>query len=237
MKIKKYQKDFDYSYTLGAFPTIELLSNRPKDVTAVYYSKKGRNSDGFARIEKMCGELGVEFEEDERTVSHIGRDDTYFLGVFRKYRSSFIPSAGTVLLYQPSDAGNLGTIMRTCVGFGVYNVAIILPAVDMFDPKVIRSSMGAVFSLHVGYFKSVEEYISETTESNMYLFDVKGKEDIDEVIFQRPVTLVFGNEGAGLPDDLLSLGKTVVIPHSKKIDSLNLSVSVGIALHNYHKQG
>jgi len=236
MKIKKYHKDFDHSYTLGAFPTIELLSNRPEDTVAVYYSDKARNSDGFAHIEKTCKALGVEFIEDDKVVYNIGRGDTYFVGVFRKYDSSLIPSADTLLLYQPSDAGNLGTIMRTCAGFGVYNIAIIQPGVDMFDPKVIRGSMGAIFSLHVKYFRSIDEYMSETKGNNLYIFDIKGQEDISATTFQKPLTLVFGNEGAGLPDELLSLGKTIVIPHSKKIDSLNLSVSAGIALHQYYQQ-
>ena len=57
---------------------------------------------------------------------------------------------------------------------------------------------------------------------------------IDSVKVNPPFTLVFGNESSGLPRELEKLGTKVTIPHSKAIDSLNISVAVGIALHEFY---
>ena len=54
--------------------------------------------------------------------------------------------------------GNLGTILRSCLGFGMKDIAIIKPGVDIFDPKVVRASMGSIFSLNISYFNSFEDY-------------------------------------------------------------------------------
>lgn len=62
------------------------------------------------------------------------------------------------MLHHPSDSGNLGTILRTALGFGLKNIAIIRPAVDSDDPRVVRASMGAAFSLNIRHFDSFEQY-------------------------------------------------------------------------------
>jgi TrmH family RNA methyltransferase len=177
-------------------------------------------------------ELGIRYEENDRIVNTLGREDTYFVGVFSKYESKLKSGESIVLLYHPSDLGNLGTIMRTCLGFGIKNVAIIEPATDIFDPKVIRSSMGALFSLNFMHFREIEEF-KEYYDQPMYILDIKGEKDISSVKFEKPCTLVFGNEGKGVEDKVLSLGTPVRISHRDDIDSLNLAVSVGIALYAY----
>ncbi len=232
MKIKKYQKNFDHSYTLGAFPTLELLTKKPKVVEQVFYSAKAKRSQAFDKIIALCDELGIRYEENDRIVNTLGREDTYFVGVFSKYESKLKSGESIVLLYHPSDLGNLGTIMRTCLGFGIKNVAIIEPATDIFDPKVIRSSMGALFSLNFMHFREIEEF-KEYYDQPMYILDIKGEKDISSVKFEKPCTLVFGNEGKGVEDKVLSLGTPVRISHRDDIDSLNLAVSVGIALYAY----
>ena len=54
--------------------------------------------------------------------------------------------------------GNMGTIIRTCVGFGIKNLAVIEPAVDIFNPKVVRASMGAVFHVNICRYDSFDTY-------------------------------------------------------------------------------
>lgn len=120
------------------------------------------------------------------------------------------------------------------MGFGVTDLGLILPAVDHFDPKVIRASMGSIFKINLQTFHSFQEY-SEAYKNNIYPMMVNGESILEEVNFKEPFTLVFGNESRGLSEGFQEIGKSVSIKHSSEIDSLNLAVSVGIVLHKAAK--
>lgn len=139
--------------------------------------------------------------------------------------------------------GNLETIIRTMTGFSYQNLILIEPSADIFDPKVIRSSMGSLFQINFRYFKSMEDYL-KTYPNNIYCFSLQGSETLPEVTPQKPFALVFGNEGRGLPTDFIKICmssnrkrivKSILFPQSSKIDSLNLSVSASIVLYNYRR--
>lgn len=70
------------------------------------------------------------------------------MAIIRKVNETIL-DGNHVVLVNPSNAGNLGTIIRSCIGFGVEDIAIILPAVDLFDPKTIRASMGAKAKIRI----------------------------------------------------------------------------------------
>jgi TrmH family RNA methyltransferase len=116
------------------------------------------------------------------------------------------------------------------VGFGLSELALVKPAADIFDPRVIRASMGALFRLNFDYFDSFDAYRS-TFPHHLYPFLTDGATPLHEATFDSPYALIFGSESSGLPDAYRRLGASVTIPHSYAIDSLNLSVAVGIALY------
>lgn len=130
--------------------------------------------------------------------------------------------------------GNMGTIIRTMLGFNYTNLAIIRPGVDVFDPRVIRASMGALFNINFEYFNSFDEYLTKYPEREVYPLMLKGAKNIHQITAaNNKHSLVFGNESSGLPDDYLKYGQSVFIPHSDKIDSLNLSMALGITLCHF----
>jgi len=181
MKIKRYIKKSNYSFSFGAFPTIELLTYKLDSVLRVYYSPDAINSKMFSTIAKMCSENEVKFIESNNTVSKLSpKENVYFIGVFKKFDSRILSGENHLLLYQPSDTGNLGTILRTCLGFGMNNIGIINPGVDIFYPNVVRSSMGALFRLNFEYFENVEAYVRRF-KNKLYLFDIKGVKYLHEL--------------------------------------------------------
>jgi TrmH family RNA methyltransferase len=131
---------------------------------------------------------------------------------------------------NPEDTGNLGTIIRSALGFGIKNIVIIKPGVDCFDPKTIRASMGAVFSMNIEYFEFFESY-RDAHRNKCYLFMIHGGKELSQVSFAKPFSLVFGSESAGLDHTYKTQGTLVNIKQSKEVDSLNLSIAVGIALY------
>jgi len=236
VKTVPYQKKFGYSYAFGVFPTIELLENRPKDVIKVMLSSRGKSSPGVQKIQALCNKFQIKTEWAEGLITKIGGNvNTYAVGVFQKYAMKLEAGVNHLVLVSPEDTGNLGTILRTCLGFGIKNLAIIKPAVDIFDPKTVRASMGSVFKINFQYYDDFELYRQEH-KNNLYCFMTNAKDELSATEFSEPFSLVFGSESAGLPKDFVNFGKSVFIKQSKHIDSLNLAVAVAVSLYKTFKE-
>jgi len=233
---KRYRKEEDYSYTLGLYPTIELLKFHPNEVLEILVHSKFSSDEGL-RLLKSTVEGGSVVDRisalnnDLLIESLSPKENCFVVGVFKKYKSSLSDSTDHLVLHNPSNAGNLGTIMRSMLAFGMNDLVLIKPATDIFNPEVVRASMGALFSLNFSYFSSVDDYIKAFPGQNLYLFMTDGSDTLENVAFHKPFSLIFGNESSGLPDSFKELGKSVKIEQSDKVDSLNLAVSVGIVLH------
>jgi TrmH family RNA methyltransferase len=237
MALKKYQRDFPHSYTFGVFPTLELVQWQPSQVRQVIVSAQGERNQGVAKLRALCLEKRIPVEVNDKQIERLSpKENTYAIGVFEKYQPSLKADANHLVLVNPSDMGNLGTIIRTMMGFGVNDLALVKPAVDIFDPRVIRASMGAVFRLDFSYFDSFDEYRSDFSHT-LYPFMTDGAIALHEAAFNVPFALVFGNESAGLPAAYRTFGTSIAIPHSDVVDSLNLSVAVGIGLYAAAKGG
>jgi TrmH family RNA methyltransferase len=236
-KIKRYQKKFEYSYAFGAYPVLDLLRTHPESLYKVLLRSDTDQSDGITEIKEICNSKGIEFEYADRLIEKISvKENTYVVGVFKKYDSKLDSTTNHIVLDNPTNMGNMGTIIRTMLGFGFKNLAIIKPSADIFDPMVIRSTMGALFSINFEFFNSIEEYKEKFNNYNLYMFMLDGAKDIKEVEFKEPLSIVQGNESKGLPESYKSLGESVYIPHSKDIDSLNLSVATAISMWEVSKR-
>lgn len=230
-KIKRYQKKFEYSYAFGAYPVLEILKRYPQYIYTVLLKKDGLKSDGISEIQNICKEKDIKVEINDRVVEKISvKENTYVVAVFKKYESRVSEDVNHVVLVNPSNMGNLGTIVRTMLGFGLKDLILIKPCVDIFDPLVIRSTMGALFNIRFEYFNSVDEYLGRFPNQSIYPFMLDGSKSIRDVVFKKPFTLIHGNESTGLDERYLNIGESVYIPHSKDIDSLNLSVATSISI-------
>jgi RNA methyltransferase, TrmH family len=229
-KFKPYKKELDYSFAIGIFPTIELLLCRPQDTLQVYAAPNSNHSEGMQKIQQLCAKHHIPFEIN-KTINRLAPNSHSFaLGVFKKYSGSLEASRPHVVLVNPDDAGNLGTIMRTMLGFGHRNLAIIRPAVDAFDPKTVRASMGSVFAQNIEYFASIDDYTARFAHL-LYPFLLDTTHLLANTTFSGQYTLVFGGEGAGLPDDYKQRGVPVRIEQTDDIDSLNIAVAASVVLY------
>jgi TrmH family RNA methyltransferase len=230
-RLKRYQKDFEHSYTFGVFPTLELLMHRPEQILGIVAHPKGQQNSGVVKIRQSCQNKGIPFEFQEKTLTRIGaRENDYTVGVFHKIEPGLDVTANHVILINPASLGNLGTIIRTMLGFGYRDLAIITPAADIFNPEVVRASMGALFQLNFESFPSFEAYRQKYTR-NFYPLMIDGQVPLPEASFEALFGLIFGPENAGLPEEFHRLGTNLSIPQTNAIDSLNLAVSVGITLY------
>lgn len=239
-KLEPYSKKLSYSYTLGVFPSLMLLEARPDKAVRLLLHPAGLESEGVDKLRARCAELGVREEQAERVLRRESKKDNCFAGlVFEKYESTLDPNACHAVLCQISDSGNVGTALRSLLGFGIRDVAIIRPCVDVFDPHVLRASMGAFYKMRVHTFDTFEEYRALYPERPLYPFMLDGAKTLNEVASQAkpPFSLVFGNEASGLPAHFAQLGQSVFIPQSSDIDSLNLAVAVSVGTYVFMHGG
>ncbi len=234
-KIEKYKKENDYSFTFGAFPTFELIKNKPEQAICLLLHSKLKMSDDIKKLIAICEKNKIEIRYDDKIINKIvDKENCFVVGVFKKFVGKNADDKHIVLV-NPSDAGNIGTIMRTMLGFDFKNLIIIRPCVDVFNPKVIRASMGAIFSLNIKEFDNVEEYLNSNSNKK-YFFMLNGKKELGKFENKyEKFDLVFGNEASGLPEFLIDVDESVVISHSKNIDSLNLPISVAMAIYEFSK--
>jgi len=238
MKIKKYNKNLEYSYTFGIYPTIELLKAKPEVVVKIISHSKLSSKDGLKLVSTYIKNYSITLECNDKLIQRlIPKENCYIVGIFKKYYPILGKINNHVVLVNPNDSGNLGTIIRCMLAFDFNDLAIIRPAVDIFNPKTIRSSMGALFSINFQLFNSIVEYKEIFNNHNLYSFMTKGQSIFKKVNFKYPYSLIFGNESSGLSNEYKKLGNSVQILQSTRVDSLNLSISAGIVLHYLYIQG
>lgn len=235
--LKKYQGKMEHTYTLGAFPTIELLKHKPECVYKVLLHPDMDSQGQLDLISSLCQKHQIALERNKKEIEKIrDKDNCLAVGVLKKYEESLQDAQGHIVLVHPSDMGNMGTIIRTAIGFGINDIAVIEPAVDLFHPKVIRASMGALFQLRFHSYASFEDYQKEFCDRVFYPFMLKGATDLQKLEkTSNRYSLIFGNEATGLKDEFATYGQSVFIRHLPTIDSLNLSMAVGIALYEFTK--
>ncbi len=136
-----------------------------------------------------------------------------------------------VLIDNVSDPGNLGTILRTCDWFGLYNVLITDESVEYLNPKVIRASMGSIF--HLNIYDEIFENDLENLRANGYQVicsDIKGKSVFSYQTNKKSI-ITFSNESNGPSEMIRSLADDfITIPGKGRAESLNVSSAAAIIL-------
>lgn len=238
--LSPYRSDLDYAYAPGMFPAMECLLHRPDLARRVLLHSKSAGTEGAARLTELAAKLHVRVEEADRALSRIsGKENCFAAAVFEKFDDPLNDTKPHVVLHNPSDCGNVGTILRTSLGFGVEDVALIRPCVDVFDPRVVRASMGSMFQLRIHTYNTFEEYEADHPCHMLYPFMLDGSKSLPEVLagdIPEKWTLVFGNEGSGLPAAFAKKGQPVRIPSNERIDSLNLSIAASIGVYEFTRK-
>jgi TrmH family RNA methyltransferase len=229
-----YDKKDPTSYALGTTLAFEALLRQGDHVKRVYVSPKQKRDETYNKIKVLCSSLTIPLiENNEKIFDSADKENVMIIAEFTKFESTLDPTKNHVVLVHPSNLGNLGTIFRSCAAFSMAGLAIISPAADAFDPKCIRSSMGAIFSLPFSYFPSFEDYLKVAGTRHLYPFMLQAKKSVREVQKEKPYSLIFGNEATGLDPSFLNIGEPLIIPQSSSIDSLNLDNAVSIAIFSF----
>ena len=144
------------------------------------------------------------------------------------------PIKGPVLILDGiQDPGNLGTIIRSAVAFSMPNIIISDNSVDLYNPKVIRSTQGMIFKINL-IKDDLGQVIEKLKSKNIpiYTTNVNGGENIKNINTTDSYGLIMGNEGNGVKDEISTLAdRKIYIPMNSKVESLNVSVAASILLY------
>lgn len=139
-----------------------------------------------------------------------------------------------LLLEDIQDPGNLGTMLRTGEGAGVDGVIMSKGTVDIYNPKTIRSTMGALYRVPFLYMDRLEEAIDLLREYEIpvYAAHLKGHQYFDELTYEEGGAFLIGNEGNGLRQETAEQADIwLKIPMEGKLESLNAAVAAALLMY------
>lgn len=138
----------------------------------------------------------------------------------------------------PEKPGNIGALLRTADAANVDAVLLANLKTDMFNPNIIRSSVGCVFTTKIGT-ATTSEIISFLKQKNINIYTaaLQASVNYDTIDFKKPTAIVMGTEATGLSEEWLNNStQNIIIPMQGEIDSMNVSVAAGILIFEAKRQ-
>ena len=138
-----------------------------------------------------------------------------------------------VIISEGQDPGNVGTIIRTCDWFGITAIFLSKRTVELYNPKVIRSTMGSIFHVQIVEQVELDNLLPRLSQMGYHIFgtDVNGQYNYNQTNYPRPLALVIGNENKGINNNLFKyFDRTIKIPSYGKAESLNMAIATSIII-------
>lgn len=147
--------------------------------------------------------------------------------------------AHLMILESLQDPGNLGTILRAGEGAGITGVVMNTETADIYNPKVIRSTMGSIYRVPFVYVEDLGETLLSIKKAGIRLCaaHLKGTKNYEEEDFTGDTGFLIGNEAVGLTEETAKLADCFVkIPMAGKVESLNAAVAASVLMFETARQ-
>ena len=164
-----------------------------------------------------------------KKISDLGSVSEYY-GVCSKMVEGNVGNR-ILILDDIQDPGNLGTIIRSAVAFNFGTIVLSYGTVDLYNPKVVRSTKGMLFKINV-IVRDIPSFLKELDDYTIYGTDVVSGVNIKDEKIPEKVAIVIGNEGKGISSDVRNLcHKFIYIKMNEECESLNAGVSASIIMY------
>ncbi|PJC01871.1 MAG: hypothetical protein CO073_02455 [Candidatus Komeilibacteria bacterium CG_4_9_14_0_8_um_filter_36_9] len=217
-----------------------MLSKAQEKLIKSLHNNKGRQKSGLCLVE---GQKVIDLAGDLVQLEFTNKDSDSFAGLVTtetpqeiaatalipKWKVDDISSKEIiVLLDNVQDPGNVGSILRLCLGF---NASLVLvESVDVTSSKVIRSSVGSMFQVPwLAVDRTAVETFVKDMNREVYRLEKKDQAEKFDISIKKPLILIAGSEGQGIT--LPIKGQSVYIDHDQVLESLNVGHALAIALH------
>lgn len=237
LRIKKFRKE-EKKFLVEGKKLIEesLFSNLKPDVVFVTNNFAEKNEDIIKQLSDKKYRIeylkSADFERVSDTNSPQG-----ICGVFPIFETPLvteeIPKETKIFFLENiNDPGNMGTIVRSCDWFGINEIILHGDNVDVFNPKVVRSTVGSLFRMKFILSKNLKETFSILKSAGYKILaaDMDGK-NVFEFRYPEKFVICFGQESIGLTEELISgCDERITIPRIGKAESLNVAAAASIIL-------
>lgn len=240
-KKAKYRKETGLFVVEGPRMFAELPKERIERVYVTErFQKEGRQNEKLKKIPhvEVVTEEVLKAMSDTQTpqgVLALAKQYEYRLEDILK-----IPGKAHLMILETlQDPGNLGTILRAGEGAGITGIIMNQDTADIYNPKVIRSTMGSVFRVPFVYVDDLKDAIKTLKQSGIYLYGahLKGAADYDQEDYTKPMGFLIGNEARGLSDEISSMADACVkIPMAGAVESLNAAVASSVLMYEAARQ-
>jgi RNA methyltransferase, TrmH family len=221
---------------------LEELLDSPLTIIGALVTAEALENERAVRLRTAIEQRGIELAQISERDFATASDTDAPQGILavaeipeRPLASVSLPAHARVLVLDAiQDPGNVGTILRTAAAFDVALTVATPGTVDLWNAKVVRSAMGALFrhnALHTSW-PELDTFFADN-DVTVWGADAAGARLADRGAPSR-LAIVVGNEGSGLTKDARSrVSHLVAIPTSASVESLNVAVAAGILLHHF----
>jgi len=238
---KKY-RDLNQEYIIEGYKMVKEAIENQQDISKIIICEELISKNDVEKIE-WTEELKEKIEYVSEVVLRFISDTMSPQGILAivKQKQIIMEQYSNVIfaLDDLQDPGNLGTIIRTLDAAGYQDLILSRGTAEAYNPKVVRSTMGAIFRLHIFSNCNLKEKLEKlkeqgyqivitSLETNQYYYDLN---------FQEKLVIVIGNEAKGVSKEIQNLAdKKVKIPMLGKTESLNAAVATSILAYEGVRQ-
>lgn len=228
LKQKKYREE-EKGFLLEGFKSVQEAFDFGIDIKYVFVNEEKSFEYDFIKDKIIL--------TNDAVLKKISSTDTppdcVGVAVQKHYSISEIPQKSKVLLLENiKDAGNLGTILRTSSALGIDLIILYGDCVDLYNPKVVRSSVGCLWKVPIVYSNDINLLKKEFKDYQKIATLPRSNNLLKSFKPEKNFLIMFGSEADGLSDDLITLSDCdVKIEMKENVESLNLSISCGIILY------
>ena len=157
------------------------------------------------------------------------------IGIAKKKETKEVK--GNILMLDTiQDPGNLGTIIRSAVAFGIDTIVASPETVDLYNTKVIRGTEGLIFKINY-MVTDLKEFLRNNKDKyTIYTTNVRNGEDVSKIEINNQFILIMGNEGRGVSDDLTDFADSTIYIPIQNCESLNVAIATSIILYEFNKK-
>ena len=213
------------------FITENYQGRLPEGVVSDKTGDAGNRSSQKVPVFRVSDSI-MEYMSDTKTSQGI-------LAVVRQKHYTSLSGDLFIILDTLQDPGNMGTIFRTAEAAGVSGIIMNRNCVDIYSPKVVRATMGAMFRMPfiISDDLSAEILKMKSKGITMYAAHLKGEKNHFEFDYRKPSAFMIGNEGNGLNDEIAALSDEYLrIPMMGKTESLNAAIAATVLMYEAVRQ-
>ena len=228
LQLKKNRDELGLFIVEGEKMVQEAIENFSQQIDFLVVTK-------FSSIktDDVSFEMAIATDEELKSISTL-KNPNKSLVVLKLPAKRRIETSFRIALDGIQDPGNMGTILRLADWFNVKEIICSKETVDIYNPKVVQSSMGAIFRINVIYC-DLADYLSKTKEP-IFGALLEGQNIYKKSVEPKGI-LVLGNEGNGISDKIIPLiTEPITIPRFGQAESLNVSVATGILLSEFFRR-